>query len=461
MAGRDTRVALITNPVERDAGQLQAKGRALRSVVRRHDQATWDPAPDRDAMAILLHQAESRVPELVAVRHGRMLASPFSFYRGAPAVMAADLAPTPRTGIAVQACGDAHLLNFGLYATPERHLVFDVNDFDETLPAPWEWDLKRLLASFVVAGRVHGAVPAQTDEIVRAGAAAYAGSLATLATLDTLDIWYARLDAELVEQEISSPTFRRDAEHAFAKARMRTNRQALDKLTRIVDGRRVIVDDPPLICHVPELTVDIIDQFVEGYRATLASHHEHLLDQYELVDAARKVVGVGSVGTRCFVVVGQGRGAQLDPLILQVKEAEPSVLEPHVGRSAYPHAGQRVVAGQRLMQAASDVFLGWSSGPEGGHYYVRQLRDMKGSVDVDVMTPDELAEYSKLCAECLARAHARSVPPALLSGYCGRGEQLGAALTGFAHRYADQTERDHDSLVAAVRAGRVAAETGI
>jgi uncharacterized protein (DUF2252 family) len=452
--------ALITNPVERDLEQLQARGRALRSVVRRHDQATWDAAPERDAVAILLRQAETRVPELVAVRHGRMLESPFSFYRGAPAVMAADLAPTPRTGIAVQACGDAHLLNFGLYATPERHLVFDVNDFDETLPAPWEWDLKRLLASFVVAGRVHGADPTQTDAVVRAGAAAYSGALATLAKLDTLDIWYARLDAELVEQEISSPTFRRDAEHAFAKARMRTNRQALDKLTGIVDGRRAIVDDPPLVCHVPELTVDIIDQFIEGYRATLASHHEHLLDQYELVDAARKVVGVGSVGTRCFVVVGQGR-AQLDPLILQVKEAEPSVLEPYVGRSAYPHAGQRVVAGQRLMQAASDVFLGWSSGPEGGHYYVRQLRDMKGSVDVDVMTPDELAEYSKLCAECLARAHARSVPPALLSGYCGRGEQLGAALTGFAHRYADQTERDHDSLVAAVRAGRVAAETGI
>jgi uncharacterized protein (DUF2252 family) len=452
--------ALITNPVERDAGRLQARGRALRSVVRRRDQAVWDADPDRDAIEILLRQVETRVPELIAVRHGRMLESPFSFYRGAPAVMAADLAPTPRTGVAVQACGDAHLLNFGMYATPERHLVFDVNDFDETLPAPWEWDLKRLLTSFVVAGRTHGADPTQTDAVVRAGAAAYSSSLAALAGLDTLDIWYARLDAELVEQEISSPSFRRDAKHAFAKARMRTNHQALDKLTSIVDGRREIVDDPPLVCHVPELTVDIIGQFVEGYRATLASHHEHLLDQYELVDAARKVVGVGSVGTRCFVVVGQGR-AELDPLILQVKEAEPSVLEPYVGRSAYAHAGQRVVAGQRLMQAASDVFLGWSSGPEGGHYYVRQLRDMKGSVDVDVMTPDELAEYSKLCAECLARAHARSVSPALLSGYCGRGEQLGAALTDFAHRYADQTERDHESLVAAVRAGRVAAETGI
>jgi uncharacterized protein (DUF2252 family) len=374
--------------------------------------------------------------------------------------MAADLSSTPRTGVAVQACGDAHLLNFGLYATPERHLVFDVNDFDETLPAPWEWDLKRLLASFVIAGRINGAVAIQTDDIVRTGATAYSEALTALAQLPTLEVWYSRLDAELVDEEIVSPTFRRDAEHAIAKARARTNRQALDKLTRVVDGRRVIVDDPPLVCHLPEITIDVAHSFLEGYRATLASHHAHLVDQYELVDAARKVVGVGSVGTQCFVVVGQGR-SELDPLILQVKEAQPSVLEPHIGPSAFAHAGARVVAGQRLMQAASDVFLGWSSGPEGGEYYVRQLRDMKGSVDVDVMTPEELAEYAKLCAECLARAHARSVPPALLAGYCGRGEQLGAALTVFAHRYADQTERDHQALVDAVKAGRVAAEVGV
>jgi uncharacterized protein (DUF2252 family) len=453
-------VASITQPEERDRESLFERGRSLRQMTRRADQGAWEPAPGRDPVAVIEKQAETRVPELIAIRHGRMLESPFAFYRGAPAIMASDLATMPNTGIAVQACGDAHLLNFGLYATPERHLVFDLNDFDETLPAPWEWDLKRLAASLVVAGRSIGADAAATGAIVRASVVGYCSRLLELADLATLDVWYSRTDADDVGAVIGSKRVRTTAAKSIAKAKSRTNLQALEKLTTIVDGRRVIIDDPPLVQHVPALTAEDAQEFLTGYHATLESDHAHLLAQYRLVDAAMKVVGVGSVGTRCFVVVGEGWAGN-DPLVLQIKEAEASVMSPHAGSSRYEHQGQRVVAGQRLMQAASDVFLGWSTGPEGRHFYVRQLRDMKGSAEIETMTLEDLTLYGGLCGATMAHAHARSVPPALLAGYCGRGEQLAAAITPFAQRYADQTEQDHEALADAVKSGRVAAELGI
>jgi uncharacterized protein (DUF2252 family) len=456
----DRQVATITYPEERDPDRLRAAGRALRERTPRGAQKSWEPAPDRDPVAILEQQATTRVPELVPIRHGRMLASPFAFYRGGPAIMAADLSRTLNTGVNVQACGDAHLMNFGLYATPERHLVFDLNDFDETLPAPWEWDLKRLATSLVIAGRSIGSPRARTQALVHTAVTRYAEQLGELSELHTLDVWYSRIDADLAAASVGSSRVRRNADRAIAKAKTRTTLQAFDKLTTVVDGRRVLVDDPPLVQHSLELSAEDAQEFLIGYHSTLESDHAHLLTQYRLVDAAMKVVGVGSVGTRCFIVVGEGR-AQDDAIVLQVKEAEPSVLEPHVGASRYAHAGQRVVAGQRLMQAASDLFLGWSSGPAGRHFYVRQLRDMKGSVEIETMHDEGLRLYGAVCAAALARAHARSVTPALLAGYCGQGEQLAAALDRFSHLYADQTEQDHETLTRAVKSGRVEAELGV
>jgi uncharacterized protein (DUF2252 family) len=456
----NTSTASITRPDERGRSALWQRGRSLRQSVRRSDQGGFEPATDRDPVGIIEAEGKARLQEYLPVRHGRMLESPFAFFRGAAAVMAADLAPLPHTQINVQACGDAHLLNFGLYATPERHLVFDLNDFDESLPAPWEWDVKRLAASFELAARSIGLSPSEATEVVRAGIFRYCDTLRELSEMSTLEVWYSRVDAEDVNPLIATKAGRVATERVIAKAKTRTQLQAFDKLTAVVDGKRVVVDDPPLVQHVPELTTEVVVEFLAGYQATLSPDHAHLLGQYRLVDAALKVVGVGSVGTRCFVVVGEGP-SDLDPLLLQVKEAEPSVMEPFAGPSGFGHPGERVVAGQRLMQAASDIFLGWSTGPQGRFFYVRQLRDMKGSATIETMTLQMLTTYSRLCGETLARAHARSLSPALLAGYCGGGDQLSLAMAAFARRYADQTERDHEALAAAVRSGRLPAELGV
>jgi uncharacterized protein (DUF2252 family) len=388
-----------------------------------------------------------------------MLQSPFTFLRGAPLVMADDLSRTPVSGIRVQACGDAHGFNFGLFATPERHLVFDVNDFDETLPGPWEWDVKRLAASVVVAGRVAGLQEHDCIEGVRWLGERYCERLRDLTEQTALEIHYRHMDVDTMLARVHDES-RGLLERSILKARHRTSLQAFDKLTRVVDGRRQITEDPPLLHRLPDAEVDRLHRFLSRYRQTLPDDRGHLLGQYRFVDAARKVVGVGSVGTRCYILLLEGR-IERDPLFLQVKEAQASVLEPYVGRSAYDHHGRRVVEGQRLMQWASDLFLGWAN--YGRHrFYVRQLRDMKGGgSDVGLATPGLLRDYGFLCAGTLARAHARSTDPALLAGYLGRGERFVDAIVGFAVDYADQTERDYTALVQAVRTGRVAAERGL
>ena len=441
--------------------QRRAEGRALRVDVPRSAHAGWTPPADRPDPISLLEERQSwRVPELVPIRVGRMLGSPFTFLRGAAEVMTHDLASTPTSGLRVQACGDAHLLNFGVFATPERHLVFDVNDFDETLPAPWEWDVKRLAASIAVAGRSISADPAAPGEAVRTMGWAYRNRIAQLATMAPLDVWYERVDVDAVialarKQNVTSA---RTVERMAARARHHTSLAALPKLTELVDGQRRIIEDPPLILRA-EHEVDVPRTVIEGYVNSMSPERRILLERYRIVDTARKVVGVGSVGTRCHIVLlmDPDDGA---PLFLQVKEAEESVLAPHAGASQFGHHGERVVTGQRLMQAASDVFLGWATGPYGHDYYVRQLRDMKGSVSIDLLTPEDLARYAALCGLTLARAHARTGDAAAIAGYLGSGEQFDRAIMAFADDYAEQTERDHQALVDAVAAGRIEAVTG-
>ena len=355
----------------------------------------------------------------------------------------------------MQACGDAHLLNFGLFGSAERRLVFDVNDFDETLPAPWEWDLKRLATSVVLAARSLEFDASVSRGLVEGVVGEYAGYLSELAGMSTLDIWYSGVDADEVARDVKNKALRASAVRVVDKARRRTHLRALEKLTVVRDGRRVIVDDPPVVEHVGDVSMTSVFAFLEGYAESLPDDRRHLLSEFELVDAARKVVGVGSVGTRCFVMVGQGR-AGLDPLILQVKEAERSVLAAFVGASEYDHQGRRVVEGQRLMQATSDLFLGWSSGG-GKEFYVRQLHDMKGGIEIAGSTLDELDHYVRLCATTLARAHARSLDPAVIAGYCGKGRKLGAALARYANAYADLTERDHTMFVEAIASGSIPA----
>jgi uncharacterized protein (DUF2252 family) len=447
-------VASITRPDRRDRAALREAGRALRETVPHEAHADWSPGP-RDPLGILETQETSRVPELVPLRHTRMGVDAFSYFRGGAAIMAADLAATPATGVHVQACGDAHLLNFGLYASPERRLVFDVNDFDETLPAPWEWDIKRLAASTALAGRSQGFDAELRRAAVVRATRGYAAYLDELTRRSTLDVWYADVDVEEIQANIQTESGTRAAARVVKKAREHTGLRALSKLTEVRDGRRVIIDTPPTVVHVPGITLSDVLAFLEGYRETLPADRGHLLDQFELIDGASKVVGVGSVGTRCFILVGQGR-AGLDPLVLQVKQAEESVLSPFVGPSGYHHQGQRVVEGQHLMQATSDPFLGWSTGPATSHFYVRQLYDMKGSANFSDMGPRDLAGYAQLCAETLARAHARSLDPALLAGYCGKGRKLAAAMAEFAEAYADQAERDHADFVDAIAGGSVA-----
>ncbi|MGO9456775.1 MAG: DUF2252 domain-containing protein [Acidimicrobiales bacterium] len=396
--------------------------------------------------------------ELIPVRHGRMMESPFAFYRGSPAIMAADLSRTPASGVTLQICGDAHLLNFGSFATPERILVFDVNDFDETQPGPWEWDLKRLAASLVIAARTGGLTDADGETAVLSSSAAYRSEMEAMSELSAFEVWHSRLDVASLLAAAPDQRSRSILERGVSKARHRTSLKALPKLTTVRDGRRVILEDPPLVSRLTEEQVQLARRSVWAYFASLDADRRMLLDHYEFVDAASKVVGVGSVGTRCFVVLLAGK-ADLDPLFLQIKEARASVLAPYVGRSQYRNHGRRVVVGQRIMQAASDTFLGLAR-IDGFNFYVRQLRDMKLSVRLESLLPMDLAIYGRLCGATLARAHARAGEPAVLAGYLGSGAVFDEAMAAFAVGYADQNERDYEAFLGAIRSGRLESVAG-
>ena len=428
-------------------------------------QGEWAPAKDRpDPVSVLEVQGESRVQDLLPIRYGRMSESPFGFYRGAAAVMAADLVGTATTTIPVQLCGDAHLVNFGGFATPERRLIFDVNDFDETLPGPWEWDLERLGASFAVAARAKSLDDKDGQNAVERVVLTYADILTHVASVPTLDAWYWSIDADVVGSlmKTSGAKSKRLADKDIERAHAHDRLQAVSKLTEVVDGHRRIIDQLPLVGHVPgDDELGRITALFDDYRAGLLDDRKHLLGRYHLVDAARKVVGVGSVGTRCWIALLEG-GNDDDPLILQVKEADASVLEAHLQPSGYQNHGRRVVEGQRLMQAASDMFLGWSSDPDGGtNYYWRQLRDMKASADLNAQPLSAFLAYAELCGMTLARAHARSGDAAAISGYLGTGREFAHALARFAITYADQNDRDHAALQEAIKDGRVPAEPGV
>jgi uncharacterized protein (DUF2252 family) len=451
----------VTRADLRTVEERRAEGRARRQVVPRSSHAGWQAPADRpDPISLLEARHRTRVTELVPIRVGRMLVSPFTFLRGAAEVMAHDLASTPVSGFRVQACGDAHLLNFGVFATPERHLVFDVNDFDETLPAPWEWDVKRLAASVAVAGRGAGFPAEQVDVAVAGMVRAYRLRMDELAAMTPLDVWYDRVDVDAVlalSDEQGMPTLP-TAGHLVERARHHTSLAALPRITELVAGERRIIEDPPLILHAHH-RFDVPRAVFDAYLGSVSRERRALLDRYRVVDAARKVVGVGSVGTRCHIVLLMDADG-VAPLFLQIKQAEVSVLAAHAGATECTHQGERVVNGQRLMQAASDLFLGWADGPYGHEYYVRQLRDMKGSVSIDHLTPDDLRRYAMLCGVTLARAHARSGEPAAIAGYLGTGDQFDRAIVAFADGYADQTACDHAALEQAVAAGRLEAVRG-
>ena len=444
--------------------EREEQGRALRNEVPRSQHAEWTPRRDRDPVGILEASNETRVPELIPYRFGRMAISPFAFFRGSAAVMAADLADTPVTGLRVQACGDAHVSNFGEFATPERRLVFDINDFDETLPGAWEWDVKRLAASIDLVARDRTDDPDARREIVSLVVREYRERLRAFAHLSTLDLWHATITVDDVLEHFPKHYRPRVARH-LSRARRKTHRRAVQKLTKEVRGHRRFVESPPLIVRLHRTEFDLDDALglLDGYRASLPDDRRHVLDRFEMVDVARKTVGVGSVGTRCWVALFEGPGQHVDDwIVLQVKEAGPSVLEPYMGESALPHHGLRVVTGQRLTQSASDGFLGWSEGPNTGrHYYVRQLWDLKGSGDPTLMDPVGLTHYGALCAWALARAHARTGDAVAIGSYLGKTRAFDDAIAGFAARYADQAELDHAALVAAIASGQVLAETEI
>ena len=442
------------------------EGKAARGSVPRSAHAAWEPAPDRpDPVATLLAQERTRTPQLLPIRHGRMLRSPFAFFRGAAAVMAADLAPTPATGIRVQCCGDAHLANFGAYAAPDRSLVFDLNDFDETLPGPWEWDVKRLAASIAILSRERGF---DGEGGVRAAVGSYREAMRRFARMRAIEVFYTRLDVEAFGVFLDMGD-RKELDRALAKARRKDSLRALAKLTYVVDGVPRIVSDPPLVIPIAELLGDAeearvraqLARHLRDYARTLQNDRRQLLARYAFADAAHKVVGVGSIGMRAWIALALGRDSD-DPLFLQFKEAGPSVLEPFAGRSRIRSNGRRVVDGQRLMQAASDVFLGWLAVADDGDgnrrdYYVRQLWDAKGSVPLDRLSARQLGTYGEICGWTLARAHARSGDGAAIAGYLGTSDTFDRALADFAERYADQNERDHAALAAAVAAGRLEA----
>lgn len=431
------------------------QGKAARKRASRSSHGAWIPSADRaDPVAVLERQGADRVQELLPIRYARMAASPFSFLRGAAAVMAGDLAAQWHTGLTVQLCGDAHLLNFGLFASPERALLFDLNDFDETCQGPFEWDVKRLAASIAVASRANGHPENGSRAACLAAVAAYRASMRRLADLGELAVWYERTDAHALLPLIRSTRHRKRAATTLDRARRRTSLQALGKLTEEVDGVRRIIHDPPLIEPAGAADLAAVRKIFGDYRSTLSEERRLLLDRYHFVDAARKVVGVGSVGTRCHIVLLAGRDAD-DPLFLQIKEAVRSVLEEHLPPGPYVHPGHRVVAGQRLLQAASDIFLGWMTGPQGRAFYWRQLRDMKGSADVESMSATELRSYARLCGTALARAHARSGDRIAIAAYLGGSDTFDRAITDFALRYATQNAADHAALTEAITSGRL------
>src|SRR3954454_16739542 len=479
--------------------ERKAKGKEAWGRTPPSSHSGWLRATDRpDPVALLEEQNATREPDLVPVRHGRMMVSPFTFYRGAAKIMAADLKETPTAGLGVQLCGDAHLSNFGVFASPERKLLFDLNDFDETLPGPFEYDVKRMAASFTIAARNNGFSTTDSRDSTMAGVTAYREAMAGFAQMGTLDLWYAHLDEDEIMASIRAAVSSAEhdgkpgkkgakgksakvdhalekaaktAEKTLHKAHTRDSLQALSKLAELVDGQYRIVSNPPIVVPLRDLTAAygfsaeetdqiIRDQF-RSYRATLQADRRHLLERFQIVDAARKVVGVGSVGTRAFIVLLQGRDEN-DPLFLQIKEATASVLEKYLPKSRYKQPGERVVQGQRMMQAASDIFLGWTAGAQAGrHLYWRQLRDMKGSAVVEAMIPTGLTFYAGICGWTLARAHARSGDPVALAHYLGDGDAFDRSITDFSARYADQNEQDFQAFVQAVRSGRLQAVEGV
>jgi uncharacterized protein (DUF2252 family) len=457
--------------------ERRVRGKAARAEVPRESHAKWEPSPDRpDPIALLESQGATRVPDLVPVRYGRMMETPFTYYRGAALPMASDLASTPATGMIVQACGDAHLSNFGLFGSPERRLVFDVNDFDETLPGPWEWDVKRLAASLEVAARENGFSDKDRRKITLASAARYRQVMRQLSGEGNLGVWYTQVDIDEFRTRFDSllrERQRKQLDKGLAKARTRDSMQELNKLTRIEDGKPRIVPDPPVVVPLRDLIGELagardiekeLRALIAQYRRTLQPDRRVLLEQFEFADMARKVVGVGSVGTRCWIVLMLGRD-ETDPLFLQVKEAENSVLARFAGASKYSHQGERVVNGQRLMQASSDIFLGWQrvTGIDGQtrDFYVRQLRDWKFSVDIAAMVPRGLRLYGELCGLTLARAHARSGDEIAIAAYLGGSDVFENAIADFATAYADQNERDFQAFTAAIASGRLVAERGV
>ena len=469
------RYQLETGFAQMTPAERASRGKQARAAVPRDSHAVFEPPPDRpDPIGLLEEQATSRVPELVPIRWGRMMVSPFTFYRGAALPMASDLAGTPVSGLAVQACGDAHLSNFGVFGSAERRLVFDVNDFDETLPGPWEWDVKRLAASLEVAARGNGFPDKDRREIVTASVARYRQAMRTFAGMTNLQVWYALMDVDELRAQFDAQMKgrqRKTVDKDLAKARTRDSMQEVAKLTRVVDGRPRIISDPPLLVPIDELLPRQEDAaafesqllgLIATYRRTLETDRRFLFETFRYADLARKVVGVGSVGTRCWIVLMFGRD-ESDPLFLQVKEAQTSVLSRFVGASKYTNQGQRVVAGQRLMQASSDIFLGWDRtevGLDGQQrdFYVRQLRDWKYSLPIEAMVPRGMRAYGEACGWALARAHACSGDRIAIAAYLGGSDVFDKAITRFAAAYADQNERDHQSLLDAVAAGRITAE---
>jgi uncharacterized protein (DUF2252 family) len=458
------------------AAERAARGRAARVETPRTSHAVLEPVPDREPVEWLDEVSAFRVPELNPIRYGRMLVSPFAFYRGAATVMSRDLGPTARSGLNVQLCGDAHLANFGVFASPERALVFDLNDFDETHRGPFEWDVKRLAASFEVAGRNRGFSAGERQTAVLAAVRSYREAMRTFAAMRNLDIWYSRLDTDKVIADLRGGHDEKRAravERSVAKARTKDSMKALSRLTREVDGEPRIVSDPPLVVPLSELAggrdaselEHVLRELVRTYRRTLQPDRRELLENYRYVDLARKVVGVGSVGTRCWIMLLLGRD-NADPLFLQVKEAGPSVLEPLLGRSPFANHGQRVVEGQRLMQASSDIFLGWVRNKQtldGGErdFYVRQLWDWKTSVDLETIVPRGLELYAQACGWTLARAHARSGDCIALGAYLGKSDVFDRAVADFAAAYADLNEKDHAALAAAAASGAIEATEGV
>jgi len=463
-----------------------AGGKAARAQTPLNSLRGWSPAEDRpDPVALLEEQNLTRVPDLVPVRHGRMMASPFTFYRGAAKIMATDLKDTPRAGLTVQLCGDAHLSNFGVFASPERLLLFDLNDFDETLPGPFEYDVLRMTASFTIAARNNGFSAADTRAVTLEAVRSYREAMTQFAGMGTMEIWYARMsEQELVDAmdmaratqkgkvaKKTSKALEKNALKTAAKARSRDSMQALAKLAEYVDGHYRIISQPPILIPVRDLgetfgltaeeTEAAVRDQLQSYRQTLQDDRRRLLERFEVVDVAHKVVGVGSVGNRAFIALMQGRDEQ-DPLFLQVKEATKSVLEDHLPQSVYEQPGERVVQGQRMMQAASDIFLGWTKGVQADRYlYWRQLRDMKGSVVVEAMVPMGMTFYAHACGWTLARAHARSGDPVAIAAYLGGSDKFDRAVTDFAHRYADQNDADYQAFLEAVRTGRLVARSGV